>query len=398
MTDHDHMREALSLALKGKGFTSPNPCVGAVVVKNGKVVGRGWHRAAGLAHAEVEAINDAQKSDAQTSDTQKNNAQKNIPAGGPARELSNTQGATIYVTLEPCNHFGKTPPCTHKIINAGIKRVVVGCKDPNPYVSGGGIQYLRENGIEVETGILEQEAQTLIEEFIWYTKKDKTPFVILKCASTLDGRIATSTGDSQWITNERSREQVHRIRHEVDAILIGSGTLHADNPSLTARIENIRTKDPVRIILDSKLSIDETARVITQKSSAKTILVTGPRASVEKRQWLEKKGVAVLEVSLKNGRLDLNELMIKLGNMSIQSLLIEGGGKVAAAALKEGIVNKVLFFLAPKFLGGSDGIPVFDGTGPEKIKDAFELKQMDVKMFDNDVLITGYLKDPYLTE
>ncbi len=375
MTDHDHMQNALSLALKGKGFTSPNPCVGAVVVKNGVVLGKGWHRAAGMAHAEVEAIEDAQK---------------NFPANTPPI----TQGATLYVTLEPCNHFGKTPPCTHKIINAGITRVVVGCKDPNPYVSGGGIRYLRENGIQVECGLLERETQTLIEAFIWYTQNKKLPFVILKCASTLDGRIATSTGDSQWITNETSRGQVHTLRNEVDAILIGSGTLHADNPSLTARIKNTQTRDPIRIILDSRLSIDETARVITQQSTANTILVVGPGASFEKRQRLEKMGAGVLEVPLKNGRLDLGQLMIKLGSMSIQSLLIEGGGKVAAAALKEGIVNKVLFFLAPKFLGGSDGVPVFDGKGPQKICDAFKLNQMTVERLEGDVLITGYLKDP----
>jgi diaminohydroxyphosphoribosylaminopyrimidine deaminase/5-amino-6-(5-phosphoribosylamino)uracil reductase len=205
------------------------------------------------------------------------------------------------------------------------------------------------------------------------------------------------TGDSQWITNELSRGFVHRIRHEVDAILIGSGTLHADNPSLTSR-GNTRTKDPVRIILDSKLSIDEEARVITQQSAAGTILVVGPDASPEKRRILEKKGVKVLELPLKKGRLDLGQLMIKLGGMNIQSLLIEGGGKVAAAALKEGIVNKVFFFLAPKFLGGSDGITIFDGKGPEKIKDAFELKQMRVKMFDQDLLITGYLKTADMPE
>jgi len=378
MTDHEYMREALSLALKGKGFTSPNPCVGAVVVKGGKIVGSGWHRSAGMPHAEVEAIEDAQRNTA--SNTQSNTR-------------SNTQGATIYVTLEPCNHFGRTPPCTHKIIDAGITRVVVGCKDPNPYVSGGGISYLKEKGIQVDSGVLEQKAHTLIEDFIWYTRNNKTPFVILKCASTLDGRIATVTGDSKWITNETSRNLVHRIRHEVDAILIGSGTLHADNPSLTSRIENTLTKDPIRIILDSRLSIDETARVITEDSNAGTILVVGPDAPKEKRRRLEKKGVMVLEVSLKKGRLDLGQLMIKLGGMNVQSLLIEGGGKVAAAALKEGIVNKVLYFLAPKFLGGSDGIPVFDGKGPQNICDAFELKQMEVQMLDGDLLITGYLKE-----
>lgn len=379
MNDHEYMRQALSLGLKGKGFTSPNPCVGAVVVKEGRIVGRGWHRSAGMPHAEVEAIEDAQRN-------------------APPNSRSNTKGATIYVTLEPCNHFGKTPPCTHKIIDAGITRVVVGCKDPNPYVGGGGISYLKEKGIQVEYGVLEHQAHTLIEDFIWYTRNNKTPFVILKCASTLDGRIATVTGDSKWITNETSRALVHRIRHEVDAILIGSGTLHADNPSLTSRIENVKTKDPIRIILDSRLSINETARVITQSSNAGTILVVGPDASEQKRQRLEKKGVIVLEVSLKKGRLDLGQLMIKLGGMNVQSLLIEGGGKVAASALKEGIVNKVLFFLAPKFLGGSDGIPVFDGKGPQNICDAFELKQMGVQMLDTDLLITGYLKETQASE
>jgi diaminohydroxyphosphoribosylaminopyrimidine deaminase/5-amino-6-(5-phosphoribosylamino)uracil reductase len=365
MNDHDYMRKALSLAKKGKGFTTPNPCVGAVVVKDDQIVGRGWHKAAGLAHAEVEAIDDAQ---------------------------GNTHGATIYVTLEPCNHFGETPPCTHKIINAGIIRVVVGCMDPNPYVSGGGIQYLKENNIHVETGILEKEAQNLIEDFIWYTRNQKTPFVILKCAATLDGQIATSRGDSQWITNEKSRALVHKLRHEVDAILIGSGTLHADNPSLTSRIKDFKTKDPIRIILDSKLSIDESAKMICQESNAATIIVTGPGAPVKKKQALGEKGVQVLEVPMKNGTLDLDQLMIRLGKMSILSLLIEGGSKVSASALKEGIVNKVLFFLAPKLMGGSDGIPVFKGKGPEKIKDAFELKHVGVEMFDNDLLIKGYLK------
>lgn len=364
MTDLDYMSLAVSLARKGKGFTSPNPCVGAVVVKDGTVVGKGFHRAAGLAHAEVEAIDDA----------------------GPK-----AKGATIYVTLEPCNHFGKTPPCTHKILHAGIKKVVVGCKDPNPNVCGGGIAWLRDNGIEVVTGVLEKEAQALIEEFIWYVQNDKTPFVILKCASTLDGRIATAAGDSKWITNEKSRAFVHQIRHEVDAILVGSGTLHADNPSLTSRIEGVQTKDPVRIILDTHLSIKEDAKVLTQESNAKTIIVTGPGASKEKRALIESKGAQILEVSLKQEKLDLSELMINLGRMSILSLLIEGGSVVAGSALKAGIVNKVLFFLAPKFLGSDDGIPVFQGKGPKLIKDAFELKKPTVTLFDTDMLVQGYL-------
>ena len=365
MTDHDYMLKALSLARKGKGFTSPNPCVGAVVVKNGTIIGKGFHRAAGYAHAEVEAIDNA----------------------GPDAE-----NATIYVTLEPCNHFGQTPPCTHKIINAGIKKVVVGCKDPNPDVCGGGIQYLQDNNIEVVTGILEKEAQILIEDFIWYIQKGKTPFVILKSASTLDGRIATATGDSKWITNEKSRRYVHKIRHEADAILVGSGTLHADNPSLTSRIEGVKTKDPIRIILDTHLSIKQDAKVLTQKSNAKTIIVTGPVVSQKKKALIENQGAQIIAVRLKEQKLDLNELMIKLGQMSILSLLIEGGGIVSGSALKAGIVNKMLFFLAPKFLGSSDGIPLFEGTGPKLIKDAFELKNVNVSQFETDILVQGYLK------
>ncbi len=365
MTDHDYMHLAISLARKAKGFTSPNPCVGAVVVKDQAIVGKGYHHAAGLPHAEVEAINDAGK---------------------------RAFGATIYVTLEPCNHFGKTPPCTHKIINAGIKKVVIGCKDPNPFVSGGGIAYLEKNGINVQSGILEDEAKILIEDFIWYIQNDKHPFVILKCASTLDGQIATSIGDSKWITNEKSRSYAHKIRHEVDAILIGSGTLHADNPSLTARLDNSKTKDPIRVILDTHLTIKEDAKVITQHSNAKTIIATGSNSSKEKKAVLENLGVEILEVSIQNQRLDLNELMIKLGQLKIMSLLVEGGGILAGSILKQGLVNKVLYFMAPKFLGGDDGVPVFKGRGPEHIKDAFELNNVYLKQFDEDILIQGYLR------
>jgi diaminohydroxyphosphoribosylaminopyrimidine deaminase/5-amino-6-(5-phosphoribosylamino)uracil reductase len=365
MIDPKFMQMAISLAGQAKGFTSPNPCVGAVVVKDGRIVGKGFHRAAGLPHAEPEAIDDAGKS---------------------------AENATIYVTLEPCNHFGKTPPCTRKILDAGITKVVVGCKDPNPYVSGGGIDYLRQQGVEVVEGVLEEECSALIEDFIWYIKSGKKPFVILKCASTLDGAIATSTGDSQWITGEAARRHGHRLRHEADAILIGSGTLHADNPSLTARIDGVKTKDPARIILDTHLTINEDAKLLTLSSQAPTIIVTGPDAPADKRARLEDKGATVLEVPLKDGRLDLQQLMITLGQMSVVNLLIEGGGTVAGAALDAGIVNKMMYFMAPKIIGGSDGIPVFKGKGVKRIKDLFALKNVDILRFENDFLIKGYLK------
>ena len=368
MTDIEYMQLALDLAAKGKGFTSPNPCVGAVVVKGNQIIGRGFHPKAGGPHAEVLAIDDALV-----------NAPDQI------------DGASIYVTLEPCNHFGKTPPCTHKILNAGITKVFVGCKDPNPNVSGGGIEFLREKGVEVLSCILEDDASILIEDFIWSTQNDKDPFVILKCAATLDGHIATRTGDSKWITNAASRGFGHQLRHQVDAILVGSGTLHADDPSLTARIEGQATIDPARVILDTRLSITENARVITQKSLAPTILVTGPNAPEEKKNRLLEKGIKLIQVDLKDGGLDLNQVMIKLGHMSVSSVLIEGGGKVASSALKAGIVNKVCYFVAPKFLGSNDGIPVFSGTGPEKIKDAFVLDRVTTRLFGTDVLVTGYL-------
>lgn len=364
MTDHDHMQLALHLAAKGKGFTSPNPCVGAVVVKDGRVVGKGWHKAAGMAHAEVEALEDA---------------------GDYAR------GADLFVTLEPCNHFGRTPPCTRKILAAGIRRVVAACPDPNPAASGG-LAFLSRNGVQTVSGLLQDQAEMLMEDFLWYVRHEKTPFVILKCAATLDGRIATSTGESRWITSAASRDFGHEIRHQVDAILVGSGTLHADNPSLTCRISGKKTRDPARVILDTRLSIRENAQVINQISEAPTILVTGPHAPAPKKERLTQKGVVVLETDLKNNLLDLRQLMVTLGKMSITSLLIEGGGTVAANALAEGIVNKMVYFIAPKLLGGSDGKAVFEGKGVERLADAPVLQNITVKRCDADILVQGYLR------
>jgi diaminohydroxyphosphoribosylaminopyrimidine deaminase/5-amino-6-(5-phosphoribosylamino)uracil reductase len=369
MSDLDYMARALDLAARGKGFTSPNPCVGAVVAKNGRIIGQGFHPKAGGPHAEVVAIDDA-----------------------TAKHPDALPDSTIYVTLEPCNHFGKTPPCTHKILNAGISRVVVACKDPNP-VAGGGIEFLKQNGIEVVSGIMAQEALTLIEDFVWNVQNDKTPFVTLKCAATLDGYIATRTGDSQWITSGASRSFGHELRHQNDAILIGSGTLHGDDPSLTARIEGKQTRDPARIILDTRLTIHEDAKVVVQKSSAPTIIVTGPDCDPAKIQRFQDRGVQILECRVFENLLDLNDLMIKLRNLSITSLLIEGGGRVAASALTAGIVNKVCYFIAPKMMGGNDGIPVFNGSGPEKIKDVFELTRVSTRQFGSDMLFTGYI-DP----
>ena len=363
MNDHYFMKMALALAEKGRGFTSPNPMVGAVVVKGGRVVGKGWHERVGGPHAEVNAIDDA---------------------GDDAR------GATIYVTLEPCNHTGRTPPCTRKIIEAGISRVVVAMPDPNPDVTGGGVECLRQAGIPVTSGICEDESRELSEIFIKFIQT-KTPFVILKTASTLDGQIATRTGDSKWVTGEPARHFVHQVRHEVDAIMVGIGTVRADDPSLTTRLPDGRGNDPIRIVLDTHLSIPETARILHLDSPAETIIICGKSADQSRMAALAETGARVIPVEERNHTIDLGALMPVLGSMNITSLLIEGGGRVVHSALKAGIVDKVLLFFAPKLLGGNDGIPFCNGQGPEKMSRAIHLTDIRTRWFENDILIEGHL-------
>jgi diaminohydroxyphosphoribosylaminopyrimidine deaminase/5-amino-6-(5-phosphoribosylamino)uracil reductase len=366
MNDEKIMKLALDLAGKGLGFTSPNPMVGAVLVKDGKVVGKGYHQAAGKAHAEVNAID----------------------AAGPL-----AKGAILYVTLEPCNHVGRTPPCTEKIIAAGIKEVVVAMRDPNPNVTGGGLDYLQRRGIPVRSGVCEADARKLNECFIKYVTTNR-PFVIIKCAATLDGRIATRTGDSKWVTGTESRAFVHRLRHAVDAIMVGIHTIQQDDPRLTSRIDRDGGKDPIRVILDTRLSIAEDAKVLRLQSDSATILVTAPvsKASEKKRVRLEKKGVRIVESPLKQGRIDLDKLMTRLGADRITSLLIEGGGEVFASALAAGIVDKIFFFYAPKILGGDDGAPICRGIGPERMDQCVHVRDMDVHRYGSDVLIEGYIE------
>ncbi len=367
MDDTRFMRMALALAEEGRGFTSPNPMVGAVVVKDGEVVGRGFHRACGTPHAEVNAIDDA---------------------GDKAR------GADIYVTLEPCNHTGKTPPCTRKILSAGIRRVVTAVSDPNPKAAGGN-QFLREKGLTVVEGVCEEEGRVLVEDFLKFVKTGR-PFVIVKCAATLDGRIATRTGDSKWVTGPDAREYVHLVRHAVDGIMVGVDTVKADNPSLTTRIEGgVRGKaarDPRRIVLDTRLSISPSAKLLSVESETGAIVVCGPDPDGEKRAAVEATGALVLETPLKEGRIDLDPLMDSLGSLGITSLLIEGGACVIASALSARIVDKVQFFYAPKILGGDDGIPVTRGAGPELMRDALDVSDMTVRTFGKDIMVEGYLR------
>ena len=357
------MRMALNLAKKGQGYTTPNPMVGAVVVKNGKVVGRGFHRAAGQAHAEVNAIDDAGE---------------------------NAKGAWLYVNLEPCNHTGRTPPCTRKILDAGIRRVIVAMADPHTK-AGGGAAYLRQNGIDVQVGVCEKQAICLNEAFVKYVSTGR-PFVILKCAATLDGRIATRTGDSKWVTGEKARRHVHRLRHAVDAIMVGIGTIRADNPSLTSRLGKKKGVDPVRIVLDTHLSISPAARILALNSDADTILIAGKGAAKGKRKQFQQKRVRVIEQPVKGGQIDLTSLMDRLGAEGITSLLIEGGSRVLASALSSGIVDKALFFFAPKILGGDDGVPICQGPGPALMKDSIQLKQIRIQRFAEDVMIEGYIR------
>lgn len=364
MMNHEHyMRMALDLAFKGAGYVSPNPMVGAVVVKDGGVVGQGYHQAVGGPHAEVNAIDDA---------------------GDQAFE------ATLYVTLEPCNHQGRTPPCTQKIIDAGIRQVIVAMADPNPNVAGGGNVYLQSKGVDVTCGICEQEAVRLNESFIKYIRTGR-PFVVLKMAATLDGRIATRTGHARWVTGPQAREFVHQLRHNMDGIMVGVGTAKADDPELTCRIESGQAVDPIRVVLDTHLSLSPTARMLNQSSSAKTIIVCAPDAEKQKKANLQNRGAKILEVSLEHGRIDLKMLMDQLGDQGITSLLIEGGAQVAASILQAGVADKVHFFYAPKIMGGEDGIPMFAGQGPDKMDQCLSVKEAHVSRMGHDILVTGYL-------
>ncbi len=364
MDDVYFMEQAISLAEKGEGFTSPNPTVGAVIVKEGRIVGRGWHEAAGKPHAEAVAID----------------------AAGPLAKK-----ADLYVTLEPCNHTGRTPPCTEKIIRADIARVVMAVRDPNPDVAGGGLEFLKSRGIKVVEGVCRAAVEKQLEWFFKFVRTKK-PFVTLKCALTLDGRIATRTGDSRWITGEAARRHVHRLRHAADAVMVGTGTVKADNPRLTARLEDRPSRDPVRIILDSRLTADENAAVFNLDSTAETIIVTGRTADRARIERFEKKGVRVMvESQEEDGRIKLADLMTSLGKMNITSLLIEGGGRVSGSALKAEIVDKICFFYAPKILGGDDGVPVCAGAGPDLMKDVRTVKGLSVRHFDEDILVEGYL-------
>jgi diaminohydroxyphosphoribosylaminopyrimidine deaminase / 5-amino-6-(5-phosphoribosylamino)uracil reductase len=362
MTDATYMRLALGLARRGYGCTSPNPMVGAVLVKRGEIIGRGWHRRAGLPHAEVEAIQDA------------------IRCG------HSTRGAALYVTLEPCSTHGRTPPCTQAIVEAGVRRVVVGSTDPNPKHSGKAFAILRRAGIEIVAGVLAGECASLNEAFNHWIV-ERTPFVTVKAAMTLDGKIATASGESRWITGARARAFGMQLRLGADAILAGINTVLADDPSLTVRPHKPgRARQLRRIILDSGARTPVTAKVVTDEFSALTMVVITERAP-QKRVDILAKRVSVLRAPTRAGRLDLRWLLKKLGTEDVTHLLVEGGGEVNASFLLNGLAQRVAFFYAPKIIGGRKSRPAVGGEGVARLSSALELNDVRWRKLGPDLLL-----------
>jgi diaminohydroxyphosphoribosylaminopyrimidine deaminase/5-amino-6-(5-phosphoribosylamino)uracil reductase len=354
------MRRACRLALKAAGRTSPNPMVGAVLVRGGNIIATGYHKAAGTDHAEIVALK---------------------RAGKKAR------GATLYINMEPCSHFGRTPPCSRALVGAGVKEVFAGMKDPNPLVSGRGFRELRRAGIAVYAGLLEDECRALNEAFIKFISRG-LPFTILKLAASLDGKIATSSGDSHWISGEESRKIVHRLRNQVDAVLVGSGTVIADDPKLTCRIAGGR--NPWRVVLDRRLRISPAAQLFRLHDPGKTLVVTSRRRTAARVHVLEAKGTKVLRLAERNGKFAWSALLKLLGRQGIQSVMIEGGAATAASALKEKAVDKILLFYAPMIIGG-DARVMIDGLGIKSVRHSLTVKRLEVTRAGEDVVLSGYL-------
>jgi len=362
--DQEYMRLALDLAVRARGRTSPNPMVGAVVIRGGKIVGRGFHARAGLPHAEIEALREAGE---------------------------NARGATLYVSLEPCCHHGRTGPCTEAVIAAGVRRVVIAMRDPNPKVAGKGVARLREAGIEVVEDVLRDEAARVNEVFIKYITTGR-PFVALKAAVSLDGRIATRTGDSRWITGPAAREYAHRLRDTYDAILVGLGTVLQDNPSLTTRLID-GGRDPVRIVLDSMARLPVTARVLSGESPAPIVVATTDRASDARVAELERRGGWVIRCG-GGPFVDLEVLLRELAAREITSVLVEGGATVHASFLEAGLVDKLHWFVAPKIIGGVDAPGAVGGRGIDRVSEALCLERVRWLDLGHDVCIEGYPVSP----
>ncbi len=358
MTDEEYMRIAIDLAERGRGWTAPNPVVGAVIVKDGRIIGQGYHRRYGELHAERNALADCKESPA---------------------------GATLYVTLEPCCHYGKTPPCTEAILAAGISRVVIGAMDSNPLVAGKGAAILKSHGVRVDTGILEETCREQNRIFFHYMKT-KRPYVTFKYAMTLDGKIATETGASKWITGEAARNQVQQLRHAHRGIMVGVGTVLADDPHLNCRMPEGR--DPVRIVCDSRLRTPLDAQVVQTAGTQRTILATCCRDTARIKEY-ESTGCEVLILPQKGYAIDLSALMEELGKREIDSVLLEGGGTLGSAALAEGIVNEIYAYVAPKIFGGVKAKTPVGGIGVATPQEAYRLADVKTSRVGEDILITA---------
>ena len=370
--DIEYMQRAIELARRGAGFVNPNPMVGCVVVKNDTIITEGYHEYYGGFHAERNALTNC---------------------------TSDCKDATLYVTLEPCCHYGKTPPCTEIIIEKGIKKVVVGLLDPNPLVSGKGISILQNAGIEVVSGVEEDKIKDLNKVFLKYIKT-KRPYVLLKTAMTLDGKIASYTGDSRWITNEKSRKLVHKLRSEMMGIVAGIGTVKSDDPMLNCRLECQQSTDngqqlnihqPIRIIVDTKASISLESNIVKTANEYRTILAVGQQTTDNRQQTkineLKSLNVDILYCEEKEGHVDIDDLMTKLGRKGIDSLLLEGGSCLNAAFLQAGCVDEVYAFIAPKIIGGEHSKSPIGGQGIELMKDAITFDKVEIEQIENDILI-----------
>ena len=359
MTDQNYMLQAIQLAKQGEGWTNPNPMVGAVIVKNGRIIGKGYHKKCGELHAERNAI---------------------------ASLTESAEGATIYVTLEPCCHYGKTPPCTEAIIEQKIKRVVIGSRDPNPKVSGKGIKMLQEAGIEVIEDFMREECDRLNPVFFHYITT-KTPYVVMKYAMTLDGKIATKTGASKWITGEEARAEVQHMRHRYMGIMAGIGTVLADDPMLNVRVEG--WKSPIRILCDSGLRIPLDGQIVKSAGKYRTIVAYADSENTEaKRKRLHEMGVETICCPDENNQVDLKKLMKYLGEEGIDSILLEGGGTLNDSALRAGIVQEVQAFIAPKLFGGMNSKTPVEGIGVRFPSEAVKLKCTDICQIGEDIRIT----------
>jgi len=355
-TDIKFMKRALTLARKGIGRTSPNPAVGCVIVKDGIVIGEGWHRKAGTPHAEIHALK---------------------MAGNAA------SGADLYVTLEPCCHTGKTPPCSDALIKAGLGRVIVGMPDPNPRVNGGGLEALRQAGIETVCGVMEEECRAINRPFVKHITTG-LPYVTYKCAMTLDGKVASVTGESRWISCAESRKYVHRMRAHHDAIMVGVDTILADNPQLTVR--HVKGRNPVRIIVDSTMRTPSTVEILSDRLARNTIIATAVTDETIHQCYMDS-GASVLVCNSHESRVDLRDLLKKLGNRGIQSVMLEGGSRLAGDALNRGLIDECVFFYAPKVIG-SDGFSPFAITGITDMKQALPFTNLSVKRVGSDIVVT----------